>query len=104
MGLTVIVLLFLNIFNYILTLLNLGNFEEANPQITVIFETQSTKYMLNIVVDDYTYSTLTSATTTIPTISTSITTDATSDTKTASPKAVKDYVDSAILGLLGGES
>lgn len=43
----------------------------------------------------------------IPTISTSITTDATSDTKTASPKAVKTYVDnainSAILGLLGGE-
>jgi len=31
MGLTVIVLLFLNIFDYILTLLNLGNFEEANP-------------------------------------------------------------------------
>ena len=43
---------------------------------------------------------------TIPTISTSITTDATDDTKTASPKAVKTYVDnainSAILGLLGG--
>jgi len=31
MGLTVIVLLFLNIFDYILTLLNLNNFEEANP-------------------------------------------------------------------------
>jgi len=35
-------------------------------------------------------------------------TDATDDTKTASPKAVKTYVDnainSAILGLLGGES
>lgn len=80
----------------------------ANPQITVIFETQSTKYILNIVVGDYTYSTLTSTTTTIPTISTSITTDATDDTKTASPKAVKTYVDnainSAILGLLGGES
>jgi len=41
---------------------------------------------------------------TVPTISTSIATDATDDTKTASPKAVKDYVDSAILGLLGGES
>ncbi len=41
---------------------------------------------------------------TVPTISTSIATDETSDTKTASPKAVKDYVDSAILGLLGGES
>lgn len=44
----------------------------------------------------------------IPTISTSITADATDDTKTASPKAVKTYVDnainSAILGLLGGES
>ena len=97
-------LFLLNILDYMLTLVNLNNFEEANPQITVIFETQSTKYMLNIVVDDYTYSTLTSTTTTIPTISTSITTDATSDTKTASPKAVKDYVDSVILGLLGGES
>lgn len=30
-GLTVIVLLFLNIFDYLLTLLNRGNFEEANP-------------------------------------------------------------------------
>lgn len=80
----------------------------ANPQITVIFETQTQKYILNIVAGDYTHSTLTSTTTTIPTISTSITTDATDDTKTASPKAVKTYVDnainSAILGLLGGES
>lgn len=45
---------------------------------------------------------------TVPTISTSITTDATDDTKTASPKAVKTYVDNAIstaIGdLLGGES
>ena len=44
---------------------------------------------------------------TVPTISTSITTDATSDAKTASPKAVKTYVDNAIStaldNLLGGE-
>lgn len=33
---------------------------------------------------------------TVPVISTNITTDATSDTKTASPKAVKDYVDAQI--------
>lgn len=33
---------------------------------------------------------------TVPTISTSITTDATSDTKTASPKAVKTYVDGIV--------
>jgi len=31
MGLTVIVLLFLNIFDYIITLINRNNFEEANP-------------------------------------------------------------------------
>lgn len=68
----------------------------ANPQITVIFETQDTKYRLHVPLIDYTYSTLTSTTTTIPTISTSITTDATSDTKTASPKAVKTYVDNAL--------
>jgi hypothetical protein len=35
----------------------------ANPQITVIFETESTKYILNVPVIDYTYSTLTSTTT-----------------------------------------
>lgn len=44
---------------------------------------------------------------TVPTISTSIATDETSDAKTASPKAVKTYVDNAIstaIGdLLGGE-
>jgi len=44
---------------------------------------------------------------TVPTISTNITTDATSDAKTASPKAVKTYVDNAISAaldnLLGGE-
>jgi hypothetical protein len=44
---------------------------------------------------------------TVPTISTSITADATSDIKTASPKAVKTYVDNAIStaldNLLGGE-
>ena len=44
---------------------------------------------------------------TVPTISTNITTDATSDAKTASPKAVKTYVDNAIStaldNLLGGE-
>ena len=34
-----------------------------NPQITVIFETQSTKYILNVPVAEYTYSTLTSTTT-----------------------------------------
>lgn len=33
---------------------------------------------------------------TVPTISTNITTDATSDTKTASPKAVKTYVDGIV--------
>lgn len=33
---------------------------------------------------------------TVPTISTNITTDATSDTKTASPKAVKTYVDDIV--------
>jgi len=33
---------------------------------------------------------------TVPTISTSITTDATDDTKTASPKAVKTYVDNVL--------
>ena len=33
---------------------------------------------------------------TVPTISTSITSDATSDTKTASPKAVKTYVDGIV--------
>lgn len=37
----------------------------------------------------------------LPTISTSITTDATSDTKTASPKAVKTYVDNAISTAIG---
>ena len=79
----------------------------ANPQITVIFETQSNKYILNVPLEEYGYSTLTSTTTAIPDISTNITTDATSDTKTASPKAVKTYVDSAIStaldDLLGGE-
>jgi hypothetical protein len=44
---------------------------------------------------------------TVPTISTNITTDALDDTKTASPKAVKTYVDNAIStaldNLLGGE-
>ena len=79
----------------------------ANPQITVIFETQSAKYILNVPVEEYTYSTLTSTTTNIPTISTDIATDATSDIKTASPKAVKTYVDNAIStaldDLLGGE-
>ncbi len=35
----------------------------ANPQITVIFETESTKYILHVPVIDYTYSTLTSTTT-----------------------------------------
>jgi hypothetical protein len=79
----------------------------ANPQITVIFETEDTKYTLHVPLIEYTYSTLTSTTTTIPTISTSITTDATSDIKTASPKAVKTYVDNAIStaldNLLGGE-
>jgi predicted phage tail protein len=44
---------------------------------------------------------------TVPTISTNITTDALDDTKTASPKAVKTYVDNAIStaldSLLGGE-
>ena len=77
------------------------------PLITVIFETESTKYKLNVAVDDYTHSSLTSATTTIPTISTNITTDALDDTKTTSPKAVKTYVDNAIStaldNLLGGE-
>ena len=67
-----------------------------SSHITVIFETQTKKYILNVDVFDYTYSELTSTTTTIPTISTSITADATSDTKTASPKAVKTYVDNAI--------
>jgi len=76
-----------------------------NSQITVIFETESTKYTLNVDVEDYTNSTLTSTTTTIPTISTNISTDATDDTKTVSPKAVKTYVDNAlgdIETLLGG--
>jgi len=35
----------------------------ANPQITVIFETQSTKYILNVPVEEYGYSTLTSTST-----------------------------------------
>ena len=35
----------------------------ANPQITVIFETESAKYILNVPVVEYTYSTLTSTTT-----------------------------------------
>lgn len=65
----------------------------ANPQITVIFETQSTKYILNVTVVDYTYSTLTSTATNIPTISTDIATDNASDIKTASPKAVKTFVE-----------
>jgi len=39
----------------------------ANPQITVIFETENTKYTLNVPLNEYTYSTLTSTTTTIPT-------------------------------------
>jgi hypothetical protein len=77
----------------------------ANPQITVIFETQDTKYRLHVPLIDYTYSTLTSTTTNVPAISTNITADATYDTKTASPKAVKTYVDN-VLGdietLLGG--
>ncbi len=38
---------------------------------------------------------------TVPTISTDITTDATSDEKTASPKAVKTYVDNAISTVIG---
>ncbi|MGB4568062.1 MAG: hypothetical protein WBH96_03630 [Dysgonamonadaceae bacterium] len=79
----------------------------ANPQITVIFETRNTKYILHVPIVEYTYSTLTSTTTDIPDISTSITADATSDAKTASPKAVKTYVDNAIStaldNLLGGE-
>ena len=39
---------------------------------------------------------------TVPTISIDITTDATSDAKTASPKAVKSYVDNAISTVSGG--
>ncbi len=35
----------------------------ANPQITVIFETQSAKYILNVPVEEYGYSTLTSTST-----------------------------------------
>ena len=79
----------------------------ANPQITVIFETDCAKYMLNVPVEEYSYSTLTSTSTNIPTISTDIATDNASDIKTASPKAVKTYVDNAIStaldNLLGGE-
>lgn len=41
---------------------------------------------------------------TVPTISTDISADATSDTKTASPKAVKTYVDNAIPSVSGLES
>ena len=79
----------------------------ANTEITVIFETDCAKYMLNVPVEEYSYSTLTSTSTNIPTISTDIATDNASDIKTASPKAVKTYVDDAIStaleNLLGGE-
>ena len=79
----------------------------ANSEITVIFETDCAKYMLNVPVEEYSYSTLTSTSTNIPTISTDIATDNASDIKTASPKAVKTYVDDAIStaleNLLGGE-
>ena len=155
MGLTVIVLLFLNIFDYILTLLNLNNFEEGtyiesievdseSPNVLNIIRKPipnsdlelndntetSGKYISKIEVDgtnkhklnitkkdlpqgfsgDYNdltnkptlfsgdYNDLTNKPTipTVPTISTSITTDATDDTKTASPKAVKTYVDNVL--------